>query len=102
MERPQRVMLAGRRILIDSEPDTTLSLADQGLSGDSDLVSDIIRIRDDLTDEQWDEVLLHELLHFVWHVTPLPHLIGDHEETVIRSLSPWLHMLLRLRSTTPA
>ena len=97
MERKRQVDLAGRRILIDSSLETSLALADQNLSGDSDLVSDIIRIRHDLTDEQWGEVLLHELLHFVWHVTPLPHLCEEHEETVIRSISPWLHMLVKLR-----
>jgi len=98
MERTKRVALAGRSILIDSSPDATLALADEGLVGDSDLVSDVIRVRNDLTDEQWSEVVLHELMHFVWHLTALPHLVEEHEETVIRSLTPWLHRLVRLRS----
>jgi hypothetical protein len=98
MERRTAIRLAGRDIYIDSCPETTLALADQNLVGDSDLVSDIIRIRHDLTDEQWDEVLLHELLHFVWHVTPLPHLCEEHEETVIRAIAPWLNTIIRVRS----
>jgi hypothetical protein len=91
------VRLAGRDILIDQTPETTLELADAGLTGESNLYADIIRIRHDLTDAQWDETLLHELLHFVWHLTPLPHLAEEHEETVIRSIAPWLAQVYRLR-----
>lgn len=97
MERPRMIELAGRSILIDSTADATLRLADAGDNGQSDLVLDVISIREDLSDEQWWETLLHELLHFVWHVTALPHLIEEHEETVVRSLSPWLSTLVRLR-----
>lgn len=99
MERPRVIELAGRRILIDSSAESTLQLADAGCSGQSDLTLDVIRIRDDLSEEQWHETLLHELLHFVWHVTALPHLLDDQEETVVRSLAPWLSMIVRLRTS---
>jgi hypothetical protein len=92
------IELGGRRIYVDSSPEATLQLADDGDVGRSDLTQDLIRIRDDLTEEQWHEVLLHELLHYVWHLTALPHLLDEHEETVVRSLAPWLHTLVRLRS----
>jgi hypothetical protein len=98
VERRRSIDLAGRRILIDSSHDATLQLADEGCSGTSDLTADIIRIRYDLTDEQYEETLLHELLHYVWHLTALPHLIEEHEETVVRSLAPWLHTLVKLRA----
>lgn len=100
MSRIDRIILGGRVIFVDSSPDATLTLADNGATGESDLVSDIIRIRDDLTDAQWQETLLHELLHFVWHLGPLPHLLEEHEETVIRSIAPWLASIVRVRHTT--
>ena len=96
--RPKSIPLAGRVIWVDETPETTLELADDGLTGESNLYEDVIRIRHDLTDAQWDETLLHELLHFVWHLTALPHLAEDHEETVIRSIAPWLIQICRLKS----
>ena len=99
MERPAAITLAGRRICIDSSAEATLQLADCGDAGQSDLMADVIRIRDDLSEAQWQETLLHELLHFVWHLSALPHLLDEHEETVVRSLAPWLHQIVRVRRT---
>jgi hypothetical protein len=96
--RRRSITIGARTFVIDSTPETTLQLADGQLDGETDLHAAIIRIRDDLDDTQWDETLLHETLHIVWHLTPLPHLLDEHEETVIRSLSPWLHTVLRLRT----
>lgn len=100
MERPREIVLLGRHIFIDSTYETTLNLADEGLDGDSDLRYDVIRIREDLNETQWNEVLLHELLHFCWHLTALPHLLEDQEETVVRSLSPILATLVKVRVPT--
>jgi len=98
VERPKEISFLGRRIFIDSTWETTLNLADEGLDGDSDVRYDIIRIREDLPDGHWNEVLVHELLHFCWHQTALPHLLEEHEETVVRSLSPLLASLVKIRS----
>ncbi len=97
MERPKEIFFLGRRIYIDSTYEATLNLADEGLDGDSDLRYDVIRIREDLSESQWNEVLLHELLHFCWHQTALPHLLEEQEETVVRSLSPLLATLVKVR-----
>ncbi len=43
-----------------------------------------------------DELLLHELLHAVFHGTGASHSIGDgdKEEAIVRDLTPTLHRLL--------
>jgi hypothetical protein len=99
--RIDRITLGGRLFLIDSTPDTTLELSDEELDGSTDLRCAVIRIRHDLDDQQWHETLLHELMHVAWHLTPLPHLLADEEETVIRALSPWLATLVRIRTAAP-
>ena len=98
VERPTRIVFGGREILVVSDVDTSLDLADEGLDGESDLKVGVIRIRHDLGEAEWHETLLHELLHFVWHATALPHLLEEHEELVVRSISPWLFNLVRVRS----
>lgn len=96
--RRTHIQVGDRLFVIDSTPETSLALSDESLDGDTDLRYRTIRIRHDLDDEQWAETLLHELLHIVWHLTALPHLIEEHEELIVRSLSPWLHALVRIRT----
>lgn len=97
VERPSRILFGGREIVVVSNVETSLTLADDGLDGESDLKYGVIRIRHDLGEAEWQETLLHELIHFVWHATALPHLLEEHEELVVRSIAPWLQSLVRLR-----
>lgn len=96
MKRPPTVAIGSIVVKVVSEPGTTVSLAEEGKVGETDVSGRTIRIRHDLNDEQWFEVLLHETMHIVWHLTALPNLLEEHEETVIRSLSPWLAQTVRV------
>jgi hypothetical protein len=78
-------------IRVLSDEATDLTLAEEGLDGDSDVRKGIIRVRSDLDHARRQETILHELLH---HVVALTHLQArwsdDEQEEVIRALSPWL------------
>lgn len=84
-------------ILVQYDVDTTIALIEAGNAADSDVEQGLIRIRHDLPAEVFEETLLHELMHFAWGQTALPELLGEHEETVVRSLAPWLHLLVKVR-----
>ena len=92
-----RIPFGRLEILVQSDVDTTIALIEAGNAADSDPEQGIIRIRHDLPEPVFDETLLHELLHFVWAQTALPELIGDQEETVVRSFAPWLNLLVKRR-----
>jgi hypothetical protein len=85
-----KLTFAGRtlRIIMDAKND--LRLAEEGKIADSDTEQGTIFIKRNLPKDVFEEVLTHELLHHLWAVTPLPTLAGELEETVIRSLSPWM------------
>ena len=78
-------------IRVISDEQTDILLAEDGHEGDSDVKRGIIRVRSDLDHARRREVLVHELLHHVIHLTHLEARWSDEEqEEVIRALSPWL------------
>ena len=81
---------------VDSTVDASIRLAAEGKVAESLIEETIIRIRGDLADTVYNEAMIHELLHFAWHQTNLPHLLEDHEETVIRALAPWLAQVVHV------
>lgn len=85
-----KIVFAGRTIRVIMDVKTDLRLAEEGKVGESDTEQGIIFIKRGLPKDVFEEVLTHELLHHLWAVTPLATMIGDHEETVIRALSPWM------------
>jgi hypothetical protein len=96
-EVPVRIPFGRLDILVQSDVDTTIALIEAGNAADSDPEQGIIRIRHDLPEPVFEETLLHELLHFVWAQTALPELLPEQEETVVRSLAPWLNLLVKRR-----
>ena len=78
-------------IRVVSDETTDLLLAEDGHEGDSDVKRGIIRVRSDLDHARRREVLVHELLHHVVHLTHLEARWSDDEqEEVIRAIAPWL------------
>ena len=78
-------------IRVVSDEATDLLLAEDGHEGDSDVKRGIIRVRSDLDHARRREVLVHELLHHVIHLTHLEARWSDDEqEEVIRAIAPWL------------
>jgi hypothetical protein len=78
-------------IRVVSDEETDLVLAELGHEGDSDVRRGIIRVRSDLDHPRRREIIIHELLHHVIHLTHLEARWSDEEqEEVIRALSPWL------------
>ena len=78
-------------IRVVSDEATDILLAEDGHEGDSDVRRGIIRVRSDLDHARHREVIIHELLHHVLHLTHLEARWSDEEqEEVIRALSPWL------------
>jgi len=74
-----------------SNPDVSLDLARAEAYGDSDVAKLVIRIQHDLPPSVWRETLVHEVLHHVWALTPLPAMLADEdEERVVRALAPYL------------
>jgi hypothetical protein len=85
------------RVLSDEKTD--LLLAEDGHEGDSDVKRGVIRVRSDLDHARYSEVLLHELLHHVIHLTHLQSRWSeDEQEEVIRALSPWLACAVSVRT----
>ncbi len=77
------------RVVTDDATD--LDLADLRVEGDSDVRRGIIRVRSDLDYARRHEVLIHELLHHVIHLTHLQtRWSEDEQEEVIRAVAPWL------------
>jgi hypothetical protein len=83
-------------IRVDDTFDTSILLAQEGKVAESIIEHSVIRIRADLDSAVHNEAMIHELLHFAWHQTNLPHLLEDHEETVVRALAPWLAQVVRV------
>ena len=83
-------------IAVDETFDTTLALAEDSKVAESVIEHSVIRVRADLDPAVRNEAMIHELLHFAWHQTNLPHLLEDHEETVIRALAPWLAQVVHV------
>jgi len=80
-------------VRVVSDEATDILLAEDGHEGDSDVRRGIIRVRSDLDHARRREVIIHELLHHVVHLTHLEAKWSDDEqEEVIRALSPWLAM----------
>ena len=78
-------------VRIVSDAATDLLLAEEGLEGDSDVKRGLIRLRSDLDYARHREVLVHELLHHVIHLTHLQVRWSEEEaEEVIRAIAPWL------------
>ena len=78
-------------IRVVSDEKTDLLLAEDGHEGDSDVKRGIIRVRSDLDHARRREVIVHELLHHVIHLTHLEARWSDDEqEEVIRAVAPWL------------
>lgn len=78
-------------IRVVSDEATDILLAEDGHEGDSDVRRGTIRVRSDLDHSRRREVIIHELLHHVVHLTHLEARWSDEEqEEVIRALSPWL------------
>jgi hypothetical protein len=91
------VKVGGFMLRIVSNMREDVLLAEESLEGESDLQQGLIRVRSDLPEERWREVVMHELLHHLWHLTNLPVLLEDQEEHVIRALAPWLSQVCTLR-----
>ena len=84
-------------IRVVSDEATDLLLAEDGHEGDSDVKRGIIRVRSDLDHARRREVLVHELLHHVVHLTHLEARWSDEEqEEVIRAIAPWLACAVNL------
>lgn len=83
-------------IRVDETWDTSVQLAADGKVAESLIEQATISIRADLDPAVRSEAMVHELLHFAWHQTNLPHLLEGHEETVIRALAPWLAQVVRV------
>jgi len=84
-------------IRVVSDEATDLLLAEDGHEGDSDVKRGIIRVRSDLDHTRRREVLVHELLHHVVHLTHLEARWSDEEqEEVIRAIAPWLACAVNL------
>jgi hypothetical protein len=81
---------------VDDSFDTTVQLAAEGKTAECLIDQAVIRIRSDLDPAVRNEAMLHELLHFAWHQTNLPHLLEDHEETIVRALAPWIAQVVRV------
>ncbi|HEY7824803.1 MAG TPA: ImmA/IrrE family metallo-endopeptidase [Acidimicrobiia bacterium] len=82
-------------VRVVSDEQTDIALAEDGHEGDSDVRRGIIRVRSDLDHARRREVLVHELLHHVIHLTHLAVKWSDDEqEEAIRALSPWLAMVV--------
>ena len=78
-------------IRVVSDEATDLLLAEDGHEGDSDVKRGVIRVRSDLDHARRREVIVHELLHHVIHLTHLEARWSDDEqEEVIRAIAPWL------------
>ena len=85
------------RVLSDEKTD--LALAEEGHEGDSDVKRGVIRVRSDLDHARYSEVLVHELLHHVIHLTHLQaRWSEDEQEEVIRAISPWLACAVTVRT----
>lgn len=95
--RPRYVKMGRREIIVHGDIFGDVELAEEGLLGESDTKASSIRVRTDLEPTVLEETIIHELLHHAWHSTALPELIEEHEETVIRSLAPWLAEVLSIR-----
>lgn len=84
-------------IRVVSDEATDILLAEDGHEGDSDVKRGVIRIRSDLDHARRREVLVHELLHHVVHLTHLEARWSDEEqEEVIRAIAPWLACAVNL------
>jgi hypothetical protein len=83
-------------IRVDDTWDTTVQLAADGKVAESLIEQAVISVRADLDPAVRNEAMIHELIHFAWHQTNLPHLLEEHEETVVRALSPWLAQVVRV------
>jgi hypothetical protein len=83
-------------IRVDDTWETTVQLAADGKVAESLIEQAVISVRADLDPAVRNEAMLHELIHFAWHQTNLPHLLEEHEETVVRALSPWLAQVVRV------
>jgi hypothetical protein len=93
MNRPDHIRIGPIMVAIVSDKKTDAHLDDLGRRGDSDLTRGVMRLHSQLSDDAYMETLCHEVLHFVWSLTPLPEMKDPTEEQVILSLSPWLRML---------
>jgi hypothetical protein len=88
------IALGPYTIRVISDEQTDLLLAEDGHEGDSDVRRGWIRVRSDLSHARYREVLLHELMHHVVHLTHLQtRWSEDEQEEVIRALAPWLAMV---------
>lgn len=90
------IRMGNLNIRIDDTFDTTVRLTAEGKVAESAIEYALIYLRADLDPDVRNEAIIHELLHFAWHQTNLPHLLEDQEETVIRALSPWLAQVVRV------
>jgi len=89
-------------IRVVSDEATDLLLAEDGHEGDSDVKRGIIRVRSDLDHARRREVMVHELLHHVLHLTHLEARWSDEEqEEVIRAIAPWLACAVTLTPYGP-
>lgn len=92
------IALGPYMIRVISDEQTDLLLAEEGHEGDSDVRRGWIRVRSDLDHARYREVLVHELMHHVIHLTHLQSRWSeDEQEEVIRALSPWLACAVTVR-----
>ena len=92
---PTSIEMGPHRYTIRSDEDTADLLRSEGNNGDSRAHQLLIRL--DPRVAAVHEVLLHEILHCAWDLTPLRCMDGvkDHEEEVVTALAPLILDALR-------
>jgi len=93
VNRPNAIQIGPLTVTIVSDKKTDRHLDDLDRRGDSDLTRCTIRLHSELSNDAWAETLCHEVLHFVWALTPLTETKDPSEEQTIMGLSPWLRTL---------
>jgi len=93
VKRPNTIQIGPLTVTIVSDKKTDRHLDDLDRRGDSDLTRCTIRLHSELSDSAWAETLCHEVLHFLWALTPLTETKEPSEEQTIMALSPWLRTL---------
>ena len=66
----------------------------RGCMGETDLSGLVIRIRSDLPIQRQAETLMHEVMHGIWSVASIDHVIPG-EENFVSAFSPVLFQVIR-------
>jgi hypothetical protein len=93
VNRPNKVIILGQPFTIKYEPSSKM----QGLFGDTDVDSHVIRINKSLPEHSIQSTLFHEFLHAALAVAGISYVISDNiEEAIVRCLENALVPHIRL------